>query len=86
MLLACKVSYKSSVFNDLKNIDGPTAKRILDTIENKLAKDPGKGIPLEGKFKGLLRYRIGSSRVIYSKIGEGILVLRVGHRKKVYGR
>ncbi len=86
MLLACKVSYKSSVFNDLKNIDKPTAKRILDTIEKKLACDPGKGIPLEGKFKGLFKYRIGSYRVIYSKIGEGILVLRVGHRKKVYGR
>ncbi len=84
--MVCEVQYKSSVFSDLKNIDKPTAKRILDTIEKKLADDPGKGIPLDGKFKGLFKYRIGSYRVIYSRIGEGILVLRIGHRKKVYGR
>ncbi len=84
MHLVCKVQYKSSVFNDLKNIDRPTAKRILDSIEKELAIDTTKGIPLEGNFKGLFKYRVGSYRVIFARLDEGILVLRVGHRKKVY--
>ena len=84
MLLACKVQYKSSVFNDLKNIDKQTAKRILDSIENDLADDLNKGIPLEGNFKGLFKYRVGSYRVIFARIEDGIVVLRIGHRKKVY--
>lgn len=84
MPLVCKVRYKSSVFHDLKNIDRSTAKRILDTIENDLAEDPGKGIPLEGNFKELYKYRIGNYRVVFAKVDDGILVLMVGHRKKVY--
>ncbi|MGA1822410.1 MAG: type II toxin-antitoxin system RelE family toxin [Thermoplasmatota archaeon] len=82
--MGCKVQYKSSVFNDLKNIDRSTARRILDTIEKELAENPDKGIPLEGNFKGLYKYRIGSYRVIFSKMGDSILILRIGHRSKVY--
>jgi mRNA interferase RelE/StbE len=82
--LACKVQYKSSVFNDLKNIDKPTARRILDSIENELAEDPSKGISLESKFKGLFKFRVGSYRVVYARLDDGILILRVGHRKNVY--
>lgn len=84
--MACEVQYKSSVFNDLKNIDGKQARRILNAIESDLAEDPRKGIPLEGNFKGLFKFRIGNYRVIYSKLEKGILILRIGHRKKVYKR
>lgn len=84
MPLGCKVQYKSSVFHDLKNIDKSTARRILDTIESDLAENPDKGIPLEGNFKGLYKYMIGNYRVVFAKVDDEILVLRVGHRKKVY--
>ena len=84
MLLVYKVQYKSSVLKDLKNIDRPVAKRILDSIEKDLALDPSKGQPLEGDLKGLFKYRIANYRVIFTRLGEDILVLRIGHRKKVY--
>lgn len=82
--MACKVTYKSSVRKDLKNLDKTDARRILDDIEAKLAEDPDKGISLDTPYKGLFKYRIGNFRVIYSKMHDEILVLRIGHRKKVY--
>jgi addiction module RelE/StbE family toxin len=43
-------------------------------------------VPLKGEFKGLYKLRIGEYRVIYAKTDkEAILVLRIGHRSKVYG-
>lgn len=82
--MACEVRYKSSVKGDLKNLDKSEAKRILDAIEEKLAEDPDKGAPLETPYKGLFKYRIGQYRVIYSKMTDHILILRIGHRSKIY--
>ena len=76
--------YKSSVSKDLKKIDKSIAKRILQRIEEDLGKNPNRGIPLSGRYKGLFKYRIGSYRVIYTKTKEGIIVLRIGHRGKMY--
>jgi len=82
--LAYKVMYKLSVSKDLKKIDKSIAKRILQRIEEDLGKNPNRGIPLSGQYKGLFKYRIGSYRVIYTKTREGIIVLRIGHRGKMY--
>ncbi|MBC7246425.1 MAG: type II toxin-antitoxin system RelE/ParE family toxin [Actinobacteria bacterium] len=79
-----KVVYKASVEKDLKKIDKAEAKRILNGIEGDLAKDPDKGAALSGTFQGLYRYRIGDHRVIYAKTIDGVLVLRIGHRKDIY--
>jgi len=76
--------YKSSVSRDLKKIDKSIAKRILQRIEEDLGKNPNRGVPLLGQYKGLFKYRIGSYRVIYTKTKEGIIVLRIGHRGKMY--
>ena len=86
MHLTCKVNYKSSVVSDLRKMEKDMARRIVDSIEKDLADSPEKGQPLEGKFKGLFKYRIGSYRVIFARTGEDILILRIGHRKKVYDR
>jgi len=82
--LTYKVEYKQSVIKDLRNIDKSTARRIVEKIESELGENPDKGTPLSGQFSGLYKYRIGNYRVIYSKTENGILVLRIGHRKKVY--
>ncbi len=85
--MSCRVKYKSSVFRDLKNLDRKAAARILDAIEGELAVNPELGKALTGGFKGLYSYRVGDYRVIYARTGgECILVLRVGHRGKVYKR
>jgi len=82
--LGYRVVYKASVEKDLKKIDKTEAKKILNKIEGDLAKDPDKGVALSGIFQGLYRYRIGDYRIIYTKTVDGILVLRIGHRRDVY--
>jgi len=82
-----KVVYLDSVEEDLKKLDKPIAKKILNKIENYLTQDPKKlGKPLKGDFEGYWRFRFGDYRVIY-KIAEKeilIIVLRIGHRKLIY--
>lgn len=82
--MAYKIVYKASVERDLKRIAKTEAKRILNKIEKDLSNNPDKGEPLKGSFQGLYRYRVGTYRVIYTKTVDGILVLRIGHRKAVY--
>ena len=76
--------YKASVSRDLKHLDKSTALRIMERIESDLADNPEKGAPLSGKFKGLYRYGAGDYRVIYAVSGDSIIVLRIGHRSRVY--
>ncbi len=79
-----KIIYKSSVERDLKKLAKAETVKVLSKIENDLSNNPEKGEPLKGNFQGLYRYRIGDYRVIYTKTVDGILVLRVGHRRDVY--
>ncbi len=82
--MAASVSYKASVKKDLKLLDRSVAVRILDAVDTDLAAHPGKDKMLKGRFEGLYSYRVGDWRVIYSLIGEAILVLRIAHRKEIY--
>ena len=83
-----KVVYLDGVENDLKKLDKPIIKKILTRIETYLAQDPKElGKSLTGNLSGYWRYRWGDYRVIY-KISEKeilILVLKIAHRKEVYG-
>ena len=83
-----KVAYSDEVEKDLKKLDKPAIKKIMDRIENYLAQDPKHlGAALKGSFKGYWRYRWGDYRVIY-RIAEKeilIVILRISHRKSVYG-
>ena len=82
-----KVAYSDQVEKDLKKLDKPVIKKILDRVEKHLAKDPKQlGKMLKGKFEGYWRYRWGNYRVIY-KISEKeilIVVFRIAHRKSIY--
>jgi mRNA interferase RelE/StbE len=82
--LAGKVLYKSSVSHDFKNIDADDVQRILREIRQTLGSDPSAGEALSGEFKGLLKLRVGDYRVINTIVAGDVLVLRVGHRSKVY--
>jgi len=62
----------------------PEAPRIMDKLEKDLARNPNKGEPLKGKFKGMFKLKVGDYRVIYTKAINSILILRIGHRKHVY--
>ncbi|MDP7080592.1 MAG: type II toxin-antitoxin system RelE/ParE family toxin [Candidatus Undinarchaeales archaeon] len=82
--MASKIEYKASVFKDLKHIDKKAAKRVLDSLEKALSEDPNSGKPLHGQFKGLFKFVVGKYRVIYTKTNDGVLILKIRHREKVY--
>jgi mRNA interferase RelE/StbE len=82
--LTGRILYKSSVSHDLKKISARDAERILREIRTTLGKDPNAGEALMGDFKGMFKIRVGDYRVIYAIIDGDVLVLRVGHRSKVY--
>lgn len=79
-----KISFKSSVYKDLKGIDKTKAAHILDKIETELSESPDSYPQLTGKFSGLRKFRVGNYRIIYSILDNTILILRISHRKDVY--
>jgi mRNA interferase RelE/StbE len=82
--LASRIAYKASVAGDLRRLDKPTVRRVLDKLDRVLSGNPGAGIPLTGEFRGLFKLRLGDYRIMYAKTASGVLVLRIGHRKDVY--
>lgn len=78
------IAYKASVAGDLKRIDKTQTRKLLAKLEEALRKNLHAGEPLKGEFQGLFKYRIGDYRVICAKTAEGILILRIAHRKEVY--
>jgi len=82
--LASNVSYKASVAGDLRRLDKPTVRRLLTKLERVLSTNSNAGAPLTGEFKGLFHYRVGDYLVVYAKVADGVLVLRIRHRKDVY--
>lgn len=82
--MASEVFIKLSAKRDLEKTDKHIAGRIVDKILKDLSKIPPDGKPLSGDLHGFYSYRVGDYRVIYEKIQEGVLVLRVGHRREIY--
>ncbi|MGD0653550.1 MAG: type II toxin-antitoxin system RelE/ParE family toxin [Thermoguttaceae bacterium] len=82
--MAYKILYKTSVSRDLKRLSKAEIGRILNQIDRVLSKKADSNPVLKGQFAGLKKYRIGDYRVIYSILGDDILILRIGHRRDVY--
>jgi mRNA interferase RelE/StbE len=88
--LAWIINYTESALRQLKKLDRPTALRILDYMDERvaLADDPrilGKSL-VGPKLAAYWRYRVGDVRVICN-IQDGelcVLVVEIGHRKQVY--
>lgn len=89
--MAWTIKYTDTAINLLRKLDKQSAKRIIDYLEQRVAvlDDPRlSGKILTGPLGGLWRYRVGDYRVlceIQDKV-VCVLVLRVGHRKKIYDR
>jgi mRNA interferase RelE/StbE len=86
--LAWTISYTQSARNQLNKLDKPVARRILDFMDNRVAKheDPrALGKSLTGSLGTLWRYRIGDYRIIceIQHSAVRILVVRIGHRGEV---
>lgn len=87
-MVAYRIELDRRVKKDFKALPDSVAKQIREVIAQ-LATDPyppGHKF-LQGKYRGYLRVRTGNYRVIYLIEAEIliILVVRVGHRKDIYG-
>jgi len=87
MNLDFKVIWHEDAVEDLKKLDKPVARRIINKVKNHLRGNPKKmGKPLKGQFRGLLRYRVGDYRVIFVLDYESkeLMILAVNYRKNIY--
>ena len=84
-----KIYLDPGALSDLRKLDRPIRKRILDYLEKKIApsKDPRLfARQLHGQFRHLWRFRVGDYR-IFAQIQDRMVrvwVIRIGHRKEVY--
>jgi mRNA interferase RelE/StbE len=86
--LKYRIEFKRSAAKALKKIPKSDQKRIAGKIDNLSENLPD---PATTKMKGdnpFHRVRVGDYRVIYEIHGDILLivVLKIGHRKKVYRR
>jgi mRNA interferase RelE/StbE len=87
--LAWTIEYAETAKKQLKKLDKPAARRILDFMDERIAgsSDPrAMGKALRGPLGDLWRYRVGDYRVICDLQDDvlTILVLQVGNRREVY--
>ncbi len=72
---------------DLPKIASGEKQRIRRAIEQKLAFFPHEfGAPLRHTLKGYWKLRVGDWRVIYKIQGRILTILRIAHRREIYGR
>ena len=85
-----ELAYTKKAFSDLQDLSITDSRRIVAKLKYIVVQpDPLKySKPLKGVYKGLLRFRIGDYRAIFSKDAKGTLtlltIIRVQHRKDVY--
>lgn len=85
--MAWTIDYTDAAVRQLAKLDKPTARRLVDYLDERIAADPrAKGKALRGHLGELWQYRVGDYRVI-ARIEDDrvrVLVVRVGHRREVY--
>jgi mRNA interferase RelE/StbE len=79
-----KIAFKKSVTRDLKKIEKKQADEILRKIDDALPQKAETFPLLAGQFSGLRKFRVGDYRVIYSIIGDTVLILRISDRREAY--
>ena len=79
-----EVRFTPRFLKEIRALDKEVQVRILQEV-NLLKTNPYAGKLLRGELKGIYSLRIGDYRVLYQIKGNVILLLVVGHRKRVYG-
>ena len=79
------IQFTKEAENFFNKLDKPIQKEIAKKIDS-LKENPKLGKPLTANLSGMWSLRIGKFRVIYTVKNKElvILVVEIGHRKKVY--
>lgn len=80
-----RIEYNKEAIRNLEKIPVSEKNKIFKAIEV-LIENPNLGKQLVGPLKGLRSLRFGNYRVIYKKDIQTItiVIIAVGHRKKIY--
>ncbi len=84
------IEFDDRARRELRKLDAATQQSILRYLRERIAgaENPRQfGKPLRMNLAGLWRYRVGDYRLI-CRIEENrlvVLVLKIGHRREVYG-
>ena len=84
-----RIEFERNALKDLDKLGTAEARRVLAFLHGRVAvlDDPrGIGGPLRGSLSGLWKYRVGHYRIIAEIQDERlvILVVRIGHRSRIY--
>lgn len=84
------IEFTTKAEKEMSKMDKQTARKVLNYLKMRVSNqsDPRNfGKELRGNLSGLWRYRVENHRVICKIEDERlvVLVVRVGHRKDVYG-
>ncbi len=87
--MAWTIDYTDTARNQLRKLDKPAARRIVDYMDERVAAsgDPrSAGKALTGPLGGLWRYRVGDCRVICELQDSRlrVLVIQIGQRSEDY--
>lgn len=87
--MAWTVEISDLAEKQLRRLDRPVQKRLLDWLDDRLegCKNPRHfGEALRGDLSGLWRYRVGDYRIICQLHDDRLVVLTlaIGHRREVY--
>lgn len=88
--MAWKIDLERGAERDLRKLDPPVARRILEFLYQRLAllDDPRSiGEALQGSRLGAFwKYRVGDYRLVATIHDDTvcILILQIGHRREVY--
>ncbi len=79
-----RIIYTNRALRDIGRLDAGVKDRIGKALE-KFAEDPlGHSEKLTNAELGTYRFRIGPYRAVFDLVGNDIVVLRVGHRSRIY--
>ncbi|WP_082422306.1 type II toxin-antitoxin system RelE family toxin [Corynebacterium oculi] len=88
--MAWTIKYSDKAVKQLKRLDKPTAKNIVNYLSDVAELDDPRvrAKALTGPLSGLWRYRVGDYRVIAAlESGHCVIVAVVlGHRSEIYDR
>ena len=81
-----KIIIDDKIIKDLKKIDKPWQKKIIQKLETTLTKEPYSGKKLVGNLSDYFRLRVGDYRIIYEILDNIVTVevIKIKHRKHIY--
>ncbi len=85
-----KLDVRSTFKKSFRNLSNEYKERVLEAINTLQSSDNPEvlGHYLRGEYKGILKYRVGNIRIIYSidRSKDTLILLDVGKRENIYER